>query len=112
MSTGALFFVIVGAYVAASIYDSIKLKQGRKNWTDSPLMQSEAKQSEQPNSIEDEKTEKNSKPGKYGKRVVYGNAVPHDRKVVLCRYCGTENMIVANGREKYRCYFCREDLPQ
>lgn len=39
-----------------------------------------------------------------------GDSIPRGKKCITCAYCGAENLVPANMREKYSCYFCREAL--
>lgn len=43
-------------------------------------------------------------------RLIEGDSVPRDRKVLKCGYCGAENLVPVNMRSRYACYFCREAL--
>ncbi len=45
-----------------------------------------------------------------GIRLYPGDAAPRGMRVIKCPYCGAENLVAENSREKYGCYFCREDL--
>lgn len=39
-----------------------------------------------------------------------GDSIPRGKKCITCAYCGAENLVPTNMREKYSCYFCREAL--
>lgn len=39
-----------------------------------------------------------------------GDSIPRGKKCITCTYCGAENLVPTNMREKYSCYFCREAL--
>ncbi|MDE7282994.1 MAG: hypothetical protein K2N85_05355 [Lachnospiraceae bacterium] len=39
-----------------------------------------------------------------------GDSIPRGKKGITCAYCGAENLVPTNMREKYSCYFCREAL--
>lgn len=43
-------------------------------------------------------------------RLIMGDSIPNDRRVLKCKYCGAENLVPVNIRSKYGCYFCREIL--
>lgn len=45
-------------------------------------------------------------------RLQFGSAVPRGNKLIICSYCGAENMISMASHEKYHCYFCRTSLPR
>ncbi len=39
-----------------------------------------------------------------------GDSIPRGKRCIKCSYCGAENLVPTNMREKYSCYFCREAL--
>lgn len=39
-----------------------------------------------------------------------GDSIPSGKRCIVCAYCGAENLVPTNMREKYSCYFCREAL--
>lgn len=39
-----------------------------------------------------------------------GDSIPRGKRCIKCAYCGAENLVPTNMREKYSCYFCREAL--
>ncbi|MDE6748217.1 MAG: hypothetical protein K2K21_04020 [Lachnospiraceae bacterium] len=39
-----------------------------------------------------------------------GDSIPRGKRCITCAYCGAENLVPTNMREKYSCYFCREAL--
>lgn len=43
-------------------------------------------------------------------RYLLGDMIPQGKRCVICGYCGAENLIPAQPRTKYCCYFCREAL--
>lgn len=44
------------------------------------------------------------------KQLYLGDPVPNNCRCVVCSYCGAENLIPLNSRDRYCCYFCREAL--
>lgn len=46
----------------------------------------------------------------YAGRWMEGDPVPPSRRLVICGYCGAENLVPVNDRTAYHCYFCREKL--
>lgn len=45
-----------------------------------------------------------------GRQLLLGDPVPANCRCVICGYCGAENLLPLNSRDKYCCYFCREAL--
>lgn len=45
-----------------------------------------------------------------GVRLLPGDPVPQGMRVAVCPYCGAENLVPGGSRDKFGCYFCREDL--
>lgn len=45
-----------------------------------------------------------------GRQLLLGDPVPADCRCVICGYCGAENLLPLNSRDRYCCYFCREAL--
>ena len=43
-------------------------------------------------------------------RLYEGDSVPQGMRVIKCSYCGAENLVPQGSRQKYTCYFCREEL--
>lgn len=43
-------------------------------------------------------------------RLIYGDPVPNDKRMVVCNYCGAENLVPHYVATHYKCYFCREDI--
>lgn len=43
-------------------------------------------------------------------RLIYGDPVPKNKELVICHYCGAENLLPYNATNNYKCYFCREDI--
>ena len=43
-------------------------------------------------------------------RLYEGDSVPQGMRVIKCFYCGAENLVPQGSRQKYTCYFCREEL--
>lgn len=39
-----------------------------------------------------------------------GDSIPRGKRCIVCAYCGAENLIPENARERHSCYFCREAL--
>lgn len=46
----------------------------------------------------------------YAGRWMEGDPVPQSRRMVVCSYCGAENLVPIHDRTAYHCYFCREKL--
>lgn len=44
------------------------------------------------------------------RRLYEGDSVPQGMRVIKCSYCGAENLVPQGSRQKYTCYFCREEL--
>ena len=44
------------------------------------------------------------------KRLYEGDSVPQGMRRVTCSYCGADNLVPQGSRQKYTCYFCREEL--
>lgn len=44
------------------------------------------------------------------RRLYEGDSVPQGMRVIKCSYCGAENLAPQGSRQKYTCYFCREEL--
>lgn len=45
-----------------------------------------------------------------GRQLLLGDPVPANCRCVICGYCGAENLLPLNSRDRYCCYFCREAL--
>ena len=45
-----------------------------------------------------------------GERLLYGDPVPGGKTMMICGYCGAENIVPYMVKGKYHCYFCREIL--
>lgn len=43
-------------------------------------------------------------------RLIYGDPVPNNKRKVVCKYCGAENLVPNYVANYYKCYFCREDI--
>lgn len=43
-------------------------------------------------------------------RLYEGDSVPNGKRCVVCGYCGAENLVPMTARERYSCYFCREQI--
>lgn len=43
-------------------------------------------------------------------RLYEGDSVPNGCRCVSCGYCGAQNLIPMEARERFGCYFCREPL--
>ena len=46
----------------------------------------------------------------YAGRWMDGDPVPNGQRLVRCDYCGADNLVPVTMRQKYNCYFCREEL--
>lgn len=46
------------------------------------------------------------------KRLPFGSDVPPGNRLVICSYCGAENLVLNTSHEKQHCYFCRSSLPR
>lgn len=44
------------------------------------------------------------------KRLYEGDSVPNGMWKVKCSYCGADNLVPEETRQRYTCYFCREEL--
>lgn len=44
------------------------------------------------------------------KRLIEGDSVPQGMRRVACSYCGADNLVPQGSRQRYTCYFCREEL--
>lgn len=44
------------------------------------------------------------------KRLELGDKIPENRRMAVCPYCGAENLVPANDKSKYYCYFCHHGL--
>ncbi len=48
---------------------------------------------------------------RYAQRLVLGDPIPKNARLVICNYCAAENLVpVGEYANKYNCYFCREKL--
>lgn len=47
---------------------------------------------------------------KAAERLIMGDSVPKEKRVVICGYCAAENLVPNNAQERFSCYFCREAL--
>ncbi len=54
--------------------------------------------------------QRNSGNLRMAKRLTEGEAIPPGNKIVICSYCGAENMVPKVSTEKHYCYFCRTNL--
>lgn len=45
-------------------------------------------------------------------RLYEGDSVPNGCRCVVCSYCAAENLIPVSSRERFSCYFCREQLEE
>lgn len=43
-------------------------------------------------------------------RLYEGDSVPTGMRRVRCSYCAADNLVPENSRQRYTCYFCREEL--
>lgn len=46
----------------------------------------------------------------YGKNGDNGNVPLRGETMIICSYCGANNILPANRRKNYNCYFCRQDI--
>lgn len=47
---------------------------------------------------------------KTARQLYIGDSVPRGNKVIVCSYCAAENIVPANARNEYKCYFCHYDI--
>ena len=43
-------------------------------------------------------------------RLYEGDSVPTGMRRVKCSYCAADNLVPEKSRQRYTCYFCREEL--
>lgn len=47
---------------------------------------------------------------KIARQLYMGDPVPRGNRVIVCSYCAAENIVPANARNEYKCYFCHYDI--
>lgn len=47
---------------------------------------------------------------KVARQLYMGDPVPRGSRIIVCSYCAAENIVPANARNEYKCYFCHYDI--